>query len=462
VSGRANGGTARRRRRAPRPPVLVAVAGIGLLAVVGLTSALSGSPDAAPPRAPSTATIAQAQARAGVATTTATAPANPPPAPSAERMIGQKIMVGFRGSAEPPRALLKAIKAGRVGGVILFSENTGGAAGIAGMVRRLQGAARAGGNPRLLIASDQEGGDVKRIASAPPTLSPRQMGQAGAATARAQGAATGRALHALGINVDLAPVSDVPDSSRSFLGTRTFGSTATVVSATAGAFARGVQSAGVAATAKHYPGLGTTGASNTDTAVVRVGTGIGELTARAKPFHALVDDGIHMVMVSNAIYTSLDADRPAVLSKSVVRTRLRRFFPDGVVISDALEAPAVKRTARASRCSRRTPTSTSCSTRRPTRRARSPACSGPTSAATSASGPCANPTRGSSRSRPGSRTAPDRSAARMTVRQSGDYGAVCLRAGGSHGVPSSSGRSRRHERPPTKRRSPKRASATGG
>jgi len=256
-------------------------------------------------------------------------------------LVGQKIMVGFRGLATPPSALLRDIQDGHVGGVILFSENTGGALGTRAMIKRLQRAAKAGGHPRLLIATDQEGGDVKRIPNAPPTLSPTQMGQAGATTSRAQGLATGKALHSLGINMNLAPVTDVPYSPQSFLGTRTFGTTTATVAANATAFASGVQRAGVAATAKHYPGLGTTGANNTDTSVVAIHTSLGELTARARPFHALARDGVRAVMVSSATYAALDPARPAVLSKAVVRKHLRRFFPDGVVISDAFETPAI-------------------------------------------------------------------------------------------------------------------------
>ena len=104
----------------------------------------------------------------------------------------------------------------------------------------------------------------------------------------------------------------------------------------------GLQEAGVAATAKHYPGLGTTGMQNTDEAVVRVGTPAGELSRRARPFRRLADDGVRLVMVSNAIYTALDPAAPAVLSRRIVAGRLRSFFK-GVIISDALEVPALRR-----------------------------------------------------------------------------------------------------------------------
>src|SRR4029079_7659805 len=89
---------------------------------------------------------------------------------------------------------------------------------LGALTAKLQAAAKDGGQPRLLIAVDQEGGSIKRIPWAPPTLSPPQMGTDGrTSTARSQGAATGQALLGLGINVDLAPVADVPAHASSII-----------------------------------------------------------------------------------------------------------------------------------------------------------------------------------------------------------------------------------------------------
>lgn len=312
--------------------------------------ALVAFDDADPPAPVATITAERAtSAPASTATPaivrpTATTPPKPAPATtvSPAKMIGQKLMVGFRQQANPPAALLDAVRHGRVGGVILFSENNGAGRGYGSVAKRLQRAARAGGNPRLLIAIDQEGGDVRRIAAAPPSMAPREMGALGAAASREQGLLTGQDLRRRGITVNLAPVADVPDSPASFLGSRVFGSTPDVAGRGAAAFASGLQDAGVAATAKHYPGLGTTGARNTDEEVVRVDTRASELTRRATPFHRLAQEGARLVMVSNAIYTNLAATKPAVLSRKIVTSQLRRFFARGVVISDALEVPALR------------------------------------------------------------------------------------------------------------------------
>ena len=115
------------------------------------------------------------------------------------------------GTTTPSPGLLGRIRRGEIGGVILFGRNVTTATALRALTKQLRDAATAGGQLPLLIAVDQEGGSIKRIPWAPPTLSPPQMGADGrTSTARSQGAATGTALAGLGINVDLAPVADVP------------------------------------------------------------------------------------------------------------------------------------------------------------------------------------------------------------------------------------------------------------
>jgi beta-N-acetylhexosaminidase len=224
-----------------------------------------------------------------------------------------------------------------VGGVILFGRNTTSAAQVTTTVAELQAAAKAGGNPPLLVATDQEGGLVKRLPG-PPDVAPADMGSA--AKARAEGAATGAYLRGLGVDVDLAPVLDTPYGPGSWLGTRAFSRDPTVNARLGPAFVAGLQSASVAATAKHFPGLGTARAT-TDTADVVLPASKQALNARLLPFRAAIEGGVDLVMVSNAGYTALDATgAPAVLSRSIVVGLLREQLGfHGVVISDALEAP---------------------------------------------------------------------------------------------------------------------------
>ena len=143
--------------------------------------------------------------------------------------------------------------------MILFGENITTPAALVQLIDTLRAAAAAGGQPRLLIAVDQEGGPIKRIPWAPPTLSPTQMGASGSTSvARTQGADTGAALRALGIDVDFAPVADVPASTSSFMykAGRTFSFSATTTAAVSDAFASGLETAQVAPSMKHFPGIG--------------------------------------------------------------------------------------------------------------------------------------------------------------------------------------------------------------
>jgi beta-N-acetylhexosaminidase len=262
--------------------------------------------------------------------------ANAASAPSLERLVGQKIMTSIDG-ATPDAALLARVRAGQVGGVILFSANTASIPQLESTIAQLQAAAKAGGNPPLLIATDQEGGEVKRLPG-PPELAPASMGTA--ATAHAQAAATGSYLRRLGIDVDLAPVLDTPYGPSSWEGTRAF-SRDPAVNATLGpAFISGLQAGRVAATAKHFPGLGTARVT-TDTSDVVLTTSKSSLDARLVPFKAAVDGGVDIVMVSNAGYTAFDpTGAPAVLSRPIVVGLLRHQLGfRGVVISDSLNAP---------------------------------------------------------------------------------------------------------------------------
>jgi beta-N-acetylhexosaminidase len=268
------------------------------------------------------------------------APGAAPAAPSSlERLVGQTVITGMSGT-QPSATLLDRIRAGQVGGVIFFGANLTSAAAAKSLIAELQRAAAAGGNPPLLIALDQEGGDVRRLPG-PPALSEAAYGAAGSASrVRAAGVATGRYLRGVGVGVDLAPVLDTPNSDHNFLGDRTYSRNAALNARLGSAFVDGLQSVHVAATGKHFPGLGTA-TQNTDLAHVFVTTPKPDLDARLAPFRAAVQAGVKLVMVSNAGYRAYDpSGLPAVLSPRIVGGVLRKQLGfRGVVISDALEAP---------------------------------------------------------------------------------------------------------------------------
>jgi beta-N-acetylhexosaminidase len=264
-------------------------------------------------------------------------------APSLARAVGRKIMTGFAGTA-PSRSLLARARRGQIGGVILFGPNVSGR--LHATIQALQRAARAGGNPPLLIAVDQEGGEVRRLPSLPPAEPPARVP---ASRAGPLGAATGRALRRLGITTDLAPVADVNHGS--FLGARSFGADPAAVARAACAFAAGLQGARVSATLKHFPGLGRA-ARNTDEQAVTITASEAALRADLEPYRRCAPR-VGLVMLSNATYAALDPRRPAVFSRRIGVDLLRGELGfRGVTITDTLAAPGVSSTTTAVRATR--------------------------------------------------------------------------------------------------------------
>jgi beta-N-acetylhexosaminidase len=266
---------------------------------------------------------------------------DPEKRPSVED-LGQRIVTGMTGR-RPSRALLRRVRRGEVGGVILFGWNVASPSQARRTIAALQRAARRGSRSQLLVMTDQEGGAVRRFGSLPPAPSAARMG-ADPARARREGERTGRALRRLGVSADLAPVADVPHVAGHFLGSRAFGRSAARVTAGAAGFSAGLGAAGVAATAKHFPGLGYARA-NTDLNRVRIRAARAELRRDYAPFERLITDGVPLVMVSNAAYDALDpSGRPACMSRAIVERELRGAAGfGGVTISDALGSPAITR-----------------------------------------------------------------------------------------------------------------------
>jgi beta-N-acetylhexosaminidase len=258
------------------------------------------------------------------------------------QLAGERLATGFTGP-NPPAALRRMIHRGELAGVVLFSDNFSDSAGARRLVRGLQSIRR----PRylrdpLLVMIDQEGGAIRRLPG-PPQLSAAQMGGRDPGFVQRQGELTAGNLLRAGSNVDLAPVLDVarPGGVIGEEG-RSFGSSASRVTATAGAFADGLQAGGVAATAKHFPGLGAAKV-NTDFGVERIG--LPKSTLRSvdeAPFRAFAAAGGKLLMLSSAVYPAF-SERPAALSRPIATGELRdRIGFDGVSISDDLQSAAAR------------------------------------------------------------------------------------------------------------------------
>ncbi|WP_416371098.1 glycoside hydrolase family 3 N-terminal domain-containing protein [Streptomyces sp. MB09-01] len=237
-----------------------------------------------------------------------------------------------------------------LGGIVYFSwaHNTRTPHQIAALSVGLQQAAlTSGARIPLLLSTDQEHGAVARI-GAPATLLPGAMALgAGGSTADALRAArvAGAELAALGIRQDYAPVADVNvNPANPVIGVRSFGSDPHAVAALVAAQVRGYQGAGVAATAKHFPGHGDTETdSHVGLPVMRHTRAVWE-ELDEPPFRAAVKAGVDAVMTAHIVFPALDpSGDPATLSRPIVTGILReRLGFQGVVVTDALDMAGVR------------------------------------------------------------------------------------------------------------------------
>jgi beta-N-acetylhexosaminidase len=267
--------------------------------------------------------------------------ARPDALPTLPELIGQRLVVAMQGTS-PSRQLLARVRRGEVGGVILFGANVTSRSQLRSLTDRLQAAARAGGRPPLLVAVDQEGGDIRRLPWAGPAGSARALGREPPGAVRAAARAAGSLLRAAGVNVDLAPVLDVPVPG-SFMAAeqRTFAADSARVGLLGSAFATGLGDSDVAATAKHFPGIGRA-IRSTDRSAVTIEATRAELARDLRPFRRVIAAGVPLVMLSNATYSAFG---PAAAGWSTrIQSLLRHELGfRGVTISDALEPAAATR-----------------------------------------------------------------------------------------------------------------------
>jgi beta-N-acetylhexosaminidase len=287
---------------------------------------------------------------AALAAASAVSAAPKPPATSSHPARQTRAVTGFSDTAEtvmgtlvapPSRRFLTRIRHGKMGGVVLLGNGWLTRSTAAKVTAELQQAACTRGEP-LLIAVDQEGGIVRRLAWAPPTEAPAEMTSPSVAQAQASGAA--EALRSVGIDIDFAPVVDTPGSAGNFLGSRAFSRSRTWNARMARAFVGGLQANGIAATAKHFPGLGLA-SGNTDHGRIVIRSAAWKLRQGLLPFQSAVRAGVKLVMVSTAVYPKLDGSkRPAAFSSTIINGLLRKKLGfKGVTVTDSLTAPAAVR-----------------------------------------------------------------------------------------------------------------------
>lgn len=262
---------------------------------------------------------------------------SPPADPSLGALADAVLIPPFPGTTAPGW-LLSALERG-LAGVTFFGQN------VVGDTLSLTASLRDAAAAEPVIAIDEEGGDVTRVAYASGSPYPGNLALGtvdDVSLTRSVYAAIGADLLRVGINVDLAPCADVlsPDGS-AVVGTRSFGSSPGLVARHVAAAVAGLQSSGVLACAKHFPGHGSTvGDSHLTLATVR-GT-MDDIRARdLPPFAAAIAAGTVAVMPGHLVIPSLTGSLPASLSPAAVTGLLRGELGfDGVVISDGLEMKA--------------------------------------------------------------------------------------------------------------------------
>jgi beta-N-acetylhexosaminidase len=286
-----------------------------------------------------------------------------PPAPSAaapscpsrifSRMteaqrVGQLFLVGIAGN--PIAEVAQAVTTYHFGSLLFGTDTTAGVTGIRQLTRKLQAltSSYATAGVRFFIAANQEGGEVQNMqgpgfAQIPPAL---DQGQLTPGDLQRQAADWGRELSSAGVNLNLAPVMDVVPPGTAAenqpIGAlqREFGDTPAIVADHGVAFIKGMRQAGVATTAKHFPGLGRVG-GNTDFTSGVVDTVTTPDDPYLKTFQAAIDAGVPLVMVALATYTRIDPRHLAAFSPQVMRVMLRqKMHFRGVIISDDLGVAA--------------------------------------------------------------------------------------------------------------------------
>jgi beta-N-acetylhexosaminidase len=250
---------------------------------------------------------------------------------SLRQQVGQLTISSFPGNRPPPY-IRRRLRAGETAGVILFGFNAGPPAQWRRLTMALQRSAHYG----ALVMIDQEGGDIRTIDWAGPAAG--QPLQGSPALVRRTARAAAQQLETAGVNVNLAPVADVPEGPSAALRSRAFAGDAAAIADRTRAAIEGTRTARLAATAKHFPGLGRA-VVNTDDGPATIPGG---LQRDLVPFRAAVKAGVPLVMLSHALYPALDRRRIASQSARIATGLLRRRLGfDGVVITDSIEAQAV-------------------------------------------------------------------------------------------------------------------------
>jgi beta-N-acetylhexosaminidase len=252
-----------------------------------------------------------------------------------ERLAAACLFPGFVGIDRPPDWVLRWAEAG-LGGVVLFARNVGTDDDLRALTQALHGA-----REDLVVATDEEGGDVTRLEARSGSSYPGNYALGvvdDLELTRAVAQAMGADLRRAGVDLDLAPVADVnTEPQNPVIGIRSFGEDPTRAARHVAAFVLGLQASGVAGCVKHFPGHGDTRVDS-HLGLPVVDADRSRLAVEAlPPFRAAIEAGVAAVMTAHIVVPALD-DAPATVSAVVLGGLLRGELGfDGLVITDALE-----------------------------------------------------------------------------------------------------------------------------
>jgi beta-N-acetylhexosaminidase len=255
------------------------------------------------------------------------------------RLADAVLQPGFEGTTAPDWLLRRL--AGGLGGVALFSRNIANRDQLRALVSSLRSV-----NPDVAVAIDEEGGDVTRLEAATGSSRPGNLALGAVddlALTEAVARDIGRDLADVGVTLDYAPDADVnsnPDNP--VIGVRSFGSAPELVARHTAAWVRGLQSTGVAACAKHFPGHGDTSVDSHRDLPSVDGSAEEIATAALPPFRAAIEAGVRTIMTGHLLVPALDPNAPATMSRRILIELLREELGfTGLIITDGIEMNAV-------------------------------------------------------------------------------------------------------------------------
>ncbi len=283
---------------------------------------------------------------------------------SLREKIGQMLMPDFSvyGDDTAPvyelnNAQTTAIAMDHFGGILLFSENIKDAEQTAKLIDAMQAANARTGRTALLIAADNEGGQISRLTMGTMLCGNMALGAANSEelTEEAAGLLSGE-MAALGINVNFAPSLDVNSNpANPVIGVRAFSDDPQIVTRLGKAYVRGVQGKGIIPAVKHFPGHGNT-ETDSHTGLPRIDKSIAKLEeCELIPFREAVESGVDILMTAHIQFPQIETDTytsrkdgeqiclPATLSDDILTKMVReRFGYEGIIVTDAMNMDAIK------------------------------------------------------------------------------------------------------------------------